>query len=251
MSSLIRRACPAVKSTACPLFHGDWATRIAPLRHLFALALLGLLTSCQLPPVYVPKKTVDKPVPERFVLTHGPSGIKFMPRVAALGRQGKATGVKQKSSLSVMYKYTDELSRGRGTVKYFLSATVMVVPASVASPDQLRALTRSKIEGTYPEATHKSITGPHGEADYLTYHRDRSEFTDRFSSKSKAAFSAAFETGAELYAYQRGQFTVLYHFQFATIRRNAFSRAIAGFMKTFEAQQVEKTAAENRTSSHS
>ncbi|MDB6076152.1 MAG: hypothetical protein JWO89_3792, partial [Verrucomicrobiaceae bacterium] len=140
--------------------------------------------------------------------------------------------------------------RGRGSVRYFLHATVTVMPTGAASSDKMRATVLSNIEEKYPEATHESVSGPHGEADYLTYRRDRSEFTDHLSN-TKAAFSAVHLSGVELHAYQRGEFTVLYRFDFATVRRNDFSRTIAGFMKTFEAQQEVKSSVENGINSHS
>ena len=238
----------AVKSAARQSCRDGWIQ----LRCVFAVALLGFLASCQGPNPDVKAKHEVKPIPAQVqgLLTHGPSGIKFVPQVGALRRRGTSTGVDNRPSISVLYRHTDAEFQGRGTVKYFLNAIVMVMPASVASPDKLRAMVCSKIEETYPDATHESITGPHGQGDYLVYRRDRSEFMDHLST-TKAAFTAAHPCGMEVYAFQHGEFTVLYRFEFVTVRRSEFRKAMLGFMKTFEAQQVDQASAGKGASSSS
>ena len=201
------------------------------------MALLALLASCEAP------KAVERPInvkplaaDMKGLLTHEPSGIKFAPRVAALGRLGSRPGVNKGASIRVSYRCVNEEYQNGRNVTYPLVAMIVVTPASSVSPDDLRAREADELVKQHPDAEHETISGPHAEADYLVYHQDSSEFPHGMAP-SKVAFNIAHPRAVELHAFQHGGYTVSYLFTFPAFKRSDFSKMRTGFMKTFEAQQ--------------
>jgi hypothetical protein len=230
MSSLIKRLLSFVDSAAS-------ACRLETA-HVASFGLLALLCSCEAPKVMERPIKIQPPTHAalKALLTHEPSGIKFFPRVAALGRKGSKPGVNKGASVRVSYACSNEEFQAGRHVTYPLVAMIVVTPASDVAPDALRAREMDELLKEHPDAEHETISGLHGDADYLVYRPDSSEFPHGMAP-SKVAFNIAHPRAVELHAFQHGGYTISYLFTFPAFKRNDFSKMRTGFMKTFEAQQ--------------